>query len=65
MASLVVESVRSVEIGFRCKDPPTNPPESGWIPQKLLPTRHGSQIGRFSDRVGRKFGWVRYTIELG
>ena len=62
---MVVESVGSVEIGFRCKDPPTDPPKSGWISQKPLPTRHGSQIGRFPDRVGRKFGWVGYTVELG
>ena len=62
---MVVESIGSVEIEFRCKDPPTDPPELGWISQKPLPTRHGSQIDRFPDRVSQKFRWVGYTVELG
>ena len=36
---------------------PTNPLESGWIPQKPLPTCHGSWIGRFRIRsVGNSGG---------
>ena len=65
VAFLVVELVRSVEIGFRCKDLPIDLPNLGWVPRKPPPTHHYTWIGRFSNRVGRNLRWVGYSICLG
>ena len=61
----MVESVGLVEIGFKCKDPPTDQPESGWVSQKPSPTRHWSPIRRFSDWVSQNSGWVLFLGCLG
>lgn len=49
---LVIESIGSVEIGFRFKDPPTDPPKLSLGLQEPPPTRHRSRIRRFPDQVG-------------
>lgn len=62
---LVVDSIMSVEIRFRCMDPPTNLPEIGWLLWKPSSTCHRSQIGQFSNRVNLNGGWARSTGDLG
>ena len=57
MAFLVAELVGSVEIGFKCKDPPTDLLESSWVPPKPSLTCHRSWIGQFPNRV-TKLSWT-------
>ena len=66
---LLVESVGSVEIGFRCKDPPTDPPESGLGFGNCRRPVTGVRLGgfrtnHFQIRLFGMVGWVGSTGDL-
>lgn len=61
---LVIESVGSVEIGFRFKDPPTDPPKLSSGLQEPPPTRHSFGSGDFQIKSVGMGGWVWSTADL-